>query len=155
MAGRRVVSDKMMTIRLPQETRQGIERISRERGGSMSSHLINAADRYIRQRQHPHIGALADAIGALAEEIEHRTGKSITDDPETSVIFQLGISDLLARYAAKPGSPSNVNKQIATFAAGVAIGATDRMWGEFQRWGESHKVFIKSAVLGRKGKVTS
>jgi hypothetical protein len=146
---------KMMTLRLPPETREGLERLKRERGGSMSTHLINAANRYVRQRQHPHIGALADAIGALAEKIEHRTGKSISDDSETSTLFRDGLlSDVLARYTAepKPGSLSNINKQIATLAAGVAIGETDlawKGWGDFQ----PQKVFVKSA-LGRKAKTS-
>jgi hypothetical protein len=147
---------KMMTLRLPPETREGLERLKRERGGSMSTHLIHAANRYVRQRQHPHIGALSDAIGALAEEVEHRTGKSIVDDPETSLTFQLGISDLLERYAAKPGGPSNASKQIAAVSAGVAIGDTDRAWltlGDLQ-WNQSQKTFIKLRTF-RKGKVAS
>jgi hypothetical protein len=151
----------MMILRVRPEIRAGIERLAKDKeksryGRSMAQQASTAMARWIRHNEQPHISVLADGIAMLAEEIEKQTGKSIADDGETSGVFLFAVSDLVARYTAKPDNTSDAHKRLAELSAGVVASLLDRGidWSPDFSQGLRTTKFEMFVPSGRKAKVT-
>ena len=112
----------MMVVRVHKETRAGIERVAAARGESMSLQVDRASQRWIKHNEHPHLGNIADRIIMLALDIEKRTGKTITKDPDTADAFAASVQELLKRHTAATQQPSESSKTLAWLSLNV-VGA--------------------------------
>jgi hypothetical protein len=150
-----------MIMRVRPEIRAGIERLTKEKpkhGTSMSQQAQTAMERWIRHCERPHISVISDAVAMLAEQIEQQTGKSITSDAEASVIFAVGVSEVVRLYTAKPDNVTDAHQRLAELSAGIVtaliergIGWSDKAFdfkADFQE-----KLFLKS-TFGRKAKTS-